>query len=156
MYILLPLILRHRLGNVLGTGGLATKCVGNSLAAALDRDRACDNATNSVIKKSVLRSFEAGQAWLEVRKKKQKKKKKKKKKKSGAGWLVREKGQEKRSLKILEACEVQDLKELESFQNFFTFLARQTFWAVQLRGLSKFTGFLLIPSAVQLRTQVLM
>ena len=63
---------------------------------------------------------EAGQAWLEVGKKK-------KKMKNGAGRLVREKGQEKRSLKILEACEVQDLNDLESFQNFFTPLAKQTF-----------------------------
>ena len=64
--------------------------MGNSLAAALDRDRACDNAIYSENKKSVLRALEAGQVWQEVRKKK-------KKMKNGAGWLVREKGQEKRS-----------------------------------------------------------
>ena len=57
--------------------------------------------------------------WQEVRKKK--------KMKNGADWLVREKGQERRSLKILEACEIQDLKDLKSFQNFFTPLAEQTF-----------------------------
>ena len=86
-------------------------CVGNSLAAALDRDRACDNAIHSEKKKSVLRALEAGLVWQEVRKKK------KKKMKNGADWSVREKGQERRSLKILEACEVQDLKDLKSSQN---------------------------------------
>ena len=95
--------------------------MGNSLAAARDRDRACDNAMYSE-KKSVLRALAAGQVWQEVRNKK-----KKKKMKNGAGWLVREKGQEKWSLKILEACEVQDLKDLKSFHNFFTPLAKQTF-----------------------------
>ena len=118
MCILLPRILRHRWGNDFATGGLATKCVSNSLAAALDRDRACDNVTCSEHKKSVVRALEAGQAWLEVRKKK---------KKNGAGRLVHEKGQGKRSPKILEACEVQDLKDLESFQSIFTPFAKQTF-----------------------------
>ena len=125
MYILLSLILRHRWGNDLVTGGLATKCVGNSLAAALDRDRACDNAMQSENKKNVLRALDAGLVWQEVRKKK-----KKKKIKNGADWSVREKGQEKRSPKILEACEAQDLKDLKSFQNFFTPLAEQTFLGV--------------------------
>ena len=46
--------------------------MGNSLAAALDRDRACDNAIHSENKKSVLRAL-AGLVWQEVSKKKKKK-----------------------------------------------------------------------------------
>ena len=136
MYIRLSLILRHRWGNDLVTGFLATKCVGNSLGAALDRDRAFDNAIHSENKKSVLRALDAGLVWQEVRKKK-----KKKQIKNRADWSVREKGQERRSPKILEACEVQDLKDLKSFFKTFSLpLLNRPFWVFQLRG----TGFLLI------------
>ena len=74
---LLPLMLRRRWGDGSASGSLVKKCLSNSLAAALDRDRVCDNATFTENQKSVVRALGAGQEWQEV--------KKKKKKKGGAG-----------------------------------------------------------------------
>ena len=54
-------------------GAWSTKCLSNSLAAALDRDRVCDNATFAENQKSVVRALEAGQEWQEVKKKEEKK-----------------------------------------------------------------------------------
>ena len=84
-------------------GVMATKCI--FLAAALDRDRACDNVTYYENIKSVVRALEAGQA------------ERKRRIMVLVGWHMR-KDRGKRSPKILKACEVQDLKDSDFFKVF--------------------------------------